>query len=111
VTIYDYFERACRRPLAPVAGEPIRDDEGNCAAFSIGFADGRVATVSYRCTTCATLIALCEHLSELVTGLDAASVLRMKPEVLLVLHPEVPESKRAAAAIALKALQNALQRS
>lgn len=112
MTIYDYFERAYRRRvLEPIAGEGVRDAEGNCAIFSVGVTGGRITAVNYRCTTCTTLVALCERLSELVTGLDAAAVLTMQPEALLVLHPEIPESKHATAALALKALQSALPRS
>ena len=110
-TIYDYFERACRRSLddvGGVAGETVRDEDANCAAFRIELRAGRIAEVSYRCTSCTTLIALCEHLSELVTGLDARAVLDMQPETLLELHPEIPEAKRPAAALALKALQCAV---
>jgi NifU-like protein involved in Fe-S cluster formation len=109
MTIYDYFERACRRSLEPVAGEPARDDEGNCAIFSVAVTAGRITTANYRCTTCTTLVALCEHLSELVIGLNPPAALTMKPETLLVLHPEIPEAKRATAALALKALQSAIR--
>jgi NifU-like protein involved in Fe-S cluster formation len=109
MTLYDYFGRACRRTLEPVAGEPVRDEDGNSAAFSVAMADGRVTHVSYRCTSCATLIALCEHLSELATGLDAVSVLNLQPEALVMLHPEIPEAKRPAAALAVEALQSAIR--
>jgi hypothetical protein len=109
MTIYDYFERAYRRSLEPVAGEPVRDEDGNCVLFSVDLNAGRIAAVRYRCTTCTTLVALCEHLSDLAAGLDIAAVLSMQPETLLVLHPEIPEAKRPTAAFALTALQTAVQ--
>jgi NifU-like protein involved in Fe-S cluster formation len=108
-TIYDYFERACRRSLEPVAGEPIIADDGNCAVFSVGITAGRVTAVSYKCTSCTTLIALCEHLAEFVIGLDTDAVLEMQPETLLELHPDIPQAKRPTSALALRALQSAVQ--
>ncbi|HET8550495.1 MAG TPA: hypothetical protein VFL57_20935 [Bryobacteraceae bacterium] len=108
MTVYDYFERAYRRSLDPVAGEPVCDEHGNCAMFSVDVMAGRIAAVRYRCTVCITLVGLCQHLSELVTGLDAGAILEMQPDTLLGLHPEVPESKRPAALLALEALQSAV---
>jgi NifU-like protein involved in Fe-S cluster formation len=111
LTIYDYFERACRRPLRAVDGALVRDVDGNCTVFSVRIDAGRIVELHYQSTTCTTLVALCEHLCELVKGLEARAVIEMQPETLLALHPEIPEPKRATAALALEALKSAVQRS
>ena len=111
-TIYDYFERACRRSLEPLPGdtrEPVRDEDGNCALFAVELKAGRIAAAAYRCTTCTTLVALCEHLSELVIGLEPRAVADLRPETLLALHMDIPEAKRPTAALALQALKSAVE--
>ena len=111
-TTYEYFERACRRahePLRGRAGEQITGDDGNCAVFWIEARDGRITGAQYKCTTCSTLIALCEHLSELVIGLEPAAVLDMTEEQIIALHAGIPEAKLRTVALALGALKSAVQ--
>ena len=112
--IHDYFERACRRKSGPPAGYPgerCADAEGNSAVFWIeATPDGRIGAISYRCTTCFTLVALCEHLGEVVRGVTAAAAIAWTPQRVLALHPEVPASRRDRAALAAAALQSAVRK-
>lgn len=110
-TINDYFQCAMCKPTPPAEIPPDRyvsSEDGLKAAFALTCCDSRIQRGAYRCTTCATLVALCEHLSELVVDATPADVLRWTPEMLLKLHPEIPESKRDRAALALSALQSSV---
>jgi hypothetical protein len=104
--VYDYFQRALRRPRSPLApGTVWRGDEEGCmAGFQIRLERGRIVGVEYRSTTCATLVALCEHLTELTRGMTVAEALNYSPQNLLALHPEIPAGRRARADLAVRAL-------
>jgi hypothetical protein len=109
-TLYDYFQRACRTPrnTAGLPGERCFDDDGNSALFWIAASeDGRIEAVAYRCTTCFTLVGLCEHLAELAAGTTLRDPSGWTAERLLSLHPEIPGSRRDRAALAVAALQSA----
>jgi hypothetical protein len=95
-------------PLRGVSGAPVSDVDGNRAVFSVVFVSGRIAAVDFRCTTCTTLVALCEHLAELVIGLDAQAALGIQADTLLALHPDIPDARRPGAALALAALKSAV---
>jgi len=68
----------------------------------------RIEAADYRCTACATLLALCEHLAELARGMAIDSARALTPEALLRLHPETPRQKRVRAHTAVAAFQAAL---
>ncbi len=116
-TIYGYFRRAYLRFLRhsdlPVAafGPAVCGSDGNSAAFGVEIERGRIAKAAYRCTTCVTLVALCEHLSELVAGMPVQRALQLEPEYLLCYHEEVPAERRDRAQLALRALKEAIQSS
>jgi len=105
-SLYDYFERALRRPLTALPPEAVwrRDEEGCIAAFRIRVECDRVVEVEYRSTTCATLLALCEHLTDLIPGMTAAEVLAYSSRSLLELHPEIPAARRTRADLVVRAL-------
>jgi hypothetical protein len=111
-TVQDYFERALRRrgrPPAGIPGDACTDRDGDMAQFWMTADDnGRIAATEYRCTTCFTLVALCEHLRDLVEGGAPEAARALTAERLLSLHPEVPVSKRARAELAVSALQSAV---
>ena len=112
--VYDYFVRACRRgpmPEAGIAGEEIRDAEGNSAVFRIAVVDGRVETAQFRCTTCVTLVGFCEHLCDLIRCGSIAEARAFSAPDLLALHHEVPVERRDRARLAVAAMHSAVQRS
>jgi hypothetical protein len=112
-TVFDYFQNAFRRlpqrtespvPLGPLILGPGR----LCAAFHVPHAAGRLERVAYRCTSCATLVALCEHLSELASGRTFAEARCLDASALLALHPEIPAGRRDRSALAVAAFRAAL---
>ena len=112
-TIYDYFQRACHRGLEDPrgeAGQTIYDSDGNSAVFWLEMARSRVAGVQYKCTTCITLLALCEHLCEILVGKSVSELREFKAEDLLAYHPEIPPERQDRAQLAIDALQSAVKK-
>jgi NifU-like protein involved in Fe-S cluster formation len=81
----------------------------NCALFNLEFERARIVKAIYRCTTCVTLVAFCEHLSELVVGMPTEHALSLEAEYLLRYHREVPAGRRDRALLAVNALKIAIQ--
>src|SRR4051812_47351480 len=72
LTVSELFERGYRRNRAaplPIEGMRCTDDDGTFARFSLDVLDGRIASVGFRASTCATLIAYCEYIAEVVPGI------------------------------------------
>ena len=114
-TVYDYLQRALTRRVDPTMRAPrgplvtSEDDAALSALFAIAVENGRVASANYRCTTCATLVALCEHTAELIRGLPLDAARRLTSDDLLSLHPEIPSARRDRAALAIRAAHGALE--
>jgi hypothetical protein len=113
-TVYDYFRRACRRDpeqLSGIAGEKCIDSEGNSAVFSLEpSSSGVIESAQYRCTTCFTLVALCERLADELTGSSVADAASWTAERLLSLHPEIPAMRHDRAMLAVTAVQSAVRK-
>jgi hypothetical protein len=113
-TVYEYFQRACtRRPeqFRGIAGEKCTDAYGNSVVFALEPASSdRIATARYRCTTCFTLVALCERLAEELTSSSLADARLWTAERLLSLHPEVPAVRHDRAMLAVTAVQSAVRK-
>ncbi len=113
-TVYEYFRQAYRA-LASAAPPDVPLDaavfgaDGNCAAFRIEVEQGRIRRAEYRCTTCVTLVALCEHLAEWSVGMPVAEANRTEPGWLLAWHPEIPRERRDRAELAVRALHIAIE--
>lgn len=90
-------------------GEVIYDSDGNCAVFWIESEADRIQNAQYRCTTCATLIAFCEHLSELLVDMKIEEAKLYSAEALLSLHAEVPEVRKSRASLVVSAMRSAVQ--
>jgi hypothetical protein len=110
-SVYDYFQQACRRELRPFPDTIRYRRQGDAqAAFVLrANAEQRIESAEYRCTTCVTLVALCEHLAQEVCGATIQRARTLTPDYLLNLHPEIPDSRHARAELALGAVQEALQ--
>jgi hypothetical protein len=113
--VHYYFQQAMRRQLGvtmpgALRGPLVHGAEGLCAGFRVRIENGRIVKVDYRSTTCTTLVALCEHLSEAATGLERGEAARLSAAWLLEQHPEVAPERQDRAALAAAALQAALQR-
>ena len=112
MSTYDYFHRAFRRGAqtrAGTAGKLVQGAGGNRAIFWLDVAHGRISSAQYRCTTCVTLLAFCEHLSELAIGMPVEQAMRHNPEQLLALHPDVPQYKADRATLASEAFCSAVR--
>jgi hypothetical protein len=112
MSTYDYFQRAFRRgaqPCVGTAGQLIQEDDRTCAAFWLTAHEGQISTVQYRCTTCVTLLAFCEHLSELAVGMPLEQAIDDHSGRLLALHPDVPKYKSNRAKLASDAFRSAVQ--
>src|SRR5262245_42820130 len=111
LTVSELFERGFRRnrtaPL-PIEGAAFTDTEGNSARFSVDVTSETIAGVSFRASSCATLIAYCEYLAEVTPGfrLDIANAFTATS--LVEALPGVPALKRARAALAVAAFRAAL---
>jgi NifU-like protein involved in Fe-S cluster formation len=110
-SVYDYFERALRRDMGDFRSTPgneSTDVEGNRAVFNLDVDRRRIATARYRCTTCVTLVALCEHLTDLLPGMTLEQARSFTAAELLRLHPEIPPGQRDRAVLAVAAAHSAL---
>lgn len=110
-SIYEYFQQAMRRPkdaASGTAGELQAGAEGNSAVFYLTAAGGRITKAEFRCTTCVTLVALCEHLAELAVGSSPDEARELNAGLMLQLHPEVPAPLQDRAGLACAALHAAI---
>ena len=112
--VYEYFQRACRREHPDpggVAGDPVSDPDDNTVLFWLeATPGGRLVAAEYRCTTCVTLVSLCEHLAELLPGTTTGEAAEFSARSLLELHPGIPESKQGRASLAIEAMQSAIRK-
>jgi hypothetical protein len=107
--VYEYFQRACRREpqqFRGVWGKTCTDGEYH-AEFWIEAKGADVGSIGYRCTTCCTLVGLCEHLTDLLGGRPLAEAAAFEAADLLERHPEIPASHRGRAALAADAVRSA----
>jgi len=111
LTVSELFERGWRRNRAAtraVEGARCSNADGYSACFSLDVADGKIAGVGFRASSCATLLAYCEYIAEIVPGygLDIATALTAKN--LIENLPGVPALKQDRAVLAIAAFRAAL---
>jgi NifU-like protein involved in Fe-S cluster formation len=110
-TVSELFERGFRRNRAaplPIEGAQLTDAEGNAARFSIDVTDGRIAGLGFRATSCATLIAYCELIAEIVPGFRLDIAREMTATSLVAALPGVPAFRRERAMLAIAAFRAVL---
>lgn len=112
MSVIDYLERGLRRKLQnalPIVGEVRRDPDGRQVQFSLRL-DGRaIQCVSFKSSSCVTLIAYCEVIAEWATGLTIEAAMRLRPKQVTAALPYVPPYKRELALPATAALLSAVQ--
>ncbi|HEX9736939.1 MAG TPA: iron-sulfur cluster assembly scaffold protein [Thermoanaerobaculia bacterium] len=111
-SIGDYFDDGrcrSRRPPLPIEGATQQADDGVWTSFSLDLDGDRIAAVSFRSSTCITLVASCECLVEIVEGLSLREAAVASSQLVDRL-PGVPEMKRHRAALARSAFLAALQK-
>jgi hypothetical protein len=93
-----------------MSGDLVASGDGNSARFYIEAERGWILRASYRCTSCMTLVALCEHAAELASGTRLQIATAITGEILLALHPEIPAVRQDRANLAASALLSAILR-
>lgn len=110
-TVSELFERGFRRnrrePFA-IVGEPVKDAEGNRAQFSIELDGDTLIEARFHASPCATLIAYCEAIAELIPGFKGGIAAHLTPGELVAALPGVPPIKQNRAVLAIAAFRAAL---
>jgi NifU-like N terminal domain len=111
LAVSELFERGYRRNRAaplPIEGAQCTDADGNSARFSLHFAERKIASVGFRATTCATLIAYCEYIAEVVPGFSPEIAKELTATQVVESVPGVPAFKHARAVLAVAAFRATL---
>jgi NifU-like protein involved in Fe-S cluster formation len=110
-TVSDLFDRGYKRSRLPsfaIEGVELRGENDLSARFSLDLVNGMIAGARFRASTCITLIAYCELLTELVAGKTPRDAARISEGELVASLPGVPAMKRDRAALATDAFRAAL---
>ena len=108
--VYYYFQQAFRRKTPPAKPQHWVSQDNATAGFRLELGKhGRIEAAEYRCTTCMTLVAMCEHVSEQLRGATLEQALSFSAADLLKRHPEVPPMRRSRAYLAVAAAHAALE--
>lgn len=111
LTVSELFERGFHRrrsaPL-PIEGAACADVAGNFAQFSLAVTDGRIRSVVFHCSSCATLIAYCELIAETVPGFTPEAARALTTQQLVETLPGVPVYKHDRAVLAVAAFRATL---
>jgi hypothetical protein len=107
-SVYDLFHAALRRSREDMIhpGALIRDEDGAVVCFSISSDSGVVMRAEFRCTTCATLVAVCELLRVRSVGMHVDTIAQWRVSDVVAWLPGIPESRWPRIALALRALQS-----
>jgi hypothetical protein len=111
LSVSELFERGFRRNRAaalPIEGAACRDADANTARFSLDVANGKIANISFKASSCATLIAYCEYIAEIVPGFGLDLAQGLTPANLVDALPGVPALKRDRAVLAAAAFRAAV---
>lgn len=108
--VYYYFHQACRRAIRPISPPHwiVANDAKAGFAVELG-PHGCINEVEYRCTTCMTLVAFCEHVAEQLRGATLEQARALSAGELLNRHPEVPPIRHSRAYPAVAAAHAALE--
>jgi NifU-like protein involved in Fe-S cluster formation len=110
-SVSDLFERGFRRNRLPpltIVGATCTGADDNAVSFSLEVKDGRIATVGFRASCCATLIAYCEYIAELAPHLALDLAHELTTADLIEGLPGVPALKRDRAVLAIAGFRAAV---
>lgn len=111
--VHFYFQQALhRKAQADGASMRFLSDDDTQAGFLVRMAPGQVDTIAdvgYRCSTCITLVAICEHIAEEWRGSTVKRAKTLTAEGILEQHPEVPSNRHSRAYLAMAAARAALE--
>src|SRR5271167_903828 len=109
---FDHLMRGFRRnggPLLAIVGRVARDGDGRTAQFSFELEDDVLKAVSFKVSTCATLIAYCEFVAECITGATLSQAVALTPEQVIAPLKGIPPHKHDCARFAITALRTAVE--
>lgn len=111
--VHGCFERGLatrRQPPLVYAGETVTSASGLWARFSMALDESRrLADVRFDCSTCTTLIAYCQALTELARGAGLDQAEAFSTDWLVPRLPGVPALKQDRAVLATAAFRAAVQ--
>ena len=111
LTVIDYFNFGLRRErherLTSV-GQLVREASGLGVRYSLRVESGIVNEVSFKASTCVTLVAYCELLAQTATGVSLQQAICIDPEKLTQRLAGVPRAKYDRAWLAVQAMQSAI---
>ena len=112
LSVSELFERGFRRnraaPLS-IEGRACTDAAGNFARFSLEFDGGRIGSISFNASSCATLTAYCELIAETLPSMSREIARALTAQELVDALPGVPAFKHERAVLAVAAFGAALQ--
>jgi NifU-like protein involved in Fe-S cluster formation len=112
LSAFEYLMRGFRRnqgPLLATVGRVAHDGDGRTAQFSVEIEDGAIKAVSFKVSTCATLIAYCEFAAEGITGATLSQALALTAEQVIAPLKGIPPHKYDCARLATTALRGAVE--
>jgi len=112
LSAFECLMRGFRRnggPLLAIVGRVAHDGDGRTAQFSIEVEGGVIKAVSFNVSTCATLIAYCEFVSEDITGATLSQAVALTPEQVIAPLKGIPPHKYDCARLATTALRGAVK--
>lgn len=113
LSINNYFSRALRRErdqLPPIEGDLLNGADRLFAQFYLDVEGDRIDRIEYKCTTCVVLVAYCERLAEIVSGVSTKEALEIEAVDLVNAFPDVPEYRQDRSDLAVRALRSALSK-
>lgn len=105
------FDRGRQRQRLPElanVGRWIEGREQVGARFSVELTDGILSDIRFRATTCITLVAYCDLLSERCLGLTPVAALNQNAQQLVSALPGVPPGKQDRASVTVTSLHSAI---
>ena len=112
MTVLDYFHLGLQRDkhagTLPVVGVVARGSTGLTVRYQLRVEYGVVQQVSFKASTCVTLVAYCELLAQWATKMPLREAICICAEELADSLVGVPTCKRDRAWLAVQAMQNAV---
>jgi len=111
-SVVDLLHSALARPrwhgpaATGSAGDPLRKLR---AEILLETGDGRIVRADYRCTTCASLIAYCEAMVRMISGLELGRTAALEAGDLIRRVRGVPACRHDRAHLAVAAMRAALR--
>ena len=111
MTVLDYFNLGLQRgkhASLPHVGDEIQGPAGLTVRYQLRVEHGVVQQVSFKASTCVTLVAYCEMLARWTTGAKVHKALCIRADELADSLTDAPVCKRDRAWLAVQAMQSAV---